>query len=297
MAIPTSYSYVVVLSPVGGDANIMTVTRTARTTRHRIKLIFDDKHSGRPMFCVLTRTPRSPFTNFITQSSCRTDGTTTWETCRPAGEAVGIGPMLITDTACHPSSNGTAERSVQTLKQNLKKVCDGVHSSLNQRLSNFLILYQSMPHSTTNRSPVETKATVFIYVTTVGSKGRWHVEIQYQRTSSYHWGNRVKKSEFKTDIFLPVAACFSCAPHTQSQVKKSEFKTETYPRLAVPSSCALPPLSLSWREPLVRKARHGRRSSLLSHGTGSPCTATDPRLSQTWTWKGTSLSMRANIKR
>ena len=74
-------------SSVGGDANIMTVTRTATTTRHQIKSIFDDKHIGRPMFYVLTRTPRSPFTNFIPQSSCRTG--------RPFGEAVGLGSTLI----------------------------------------------------------------------------------------------------------------------------------------------------------------------------------------------------------
>ena len=46
-------------SPVGGDANIMTVTWTATTTRHQIKSIFDDKHIGRPMFYVLTLSPTS----------------------------------------------------------------------------------------------------------------------------------------------------------------------------------------------------------------------------------------------
>ena len=74
--------------------------------RHRInKSIFDDKHIGRPMFYVLTRTPRSPFTNFIPQSSCRPAGPTTCQTCRPVGEAVGLGPTLIADTGSYPHSS------------------------------------------------------------------------------------------------------------------------------------------------------------------------------------------------
>ena len=49
--------------------------------------------------------------------------------------------------AYHPSSNGAAERSVQILKQSLEKqVFEGVYGSLN-RLSHFLPLYRSTPHS------------------------------------------------------------------------------------------------------------------------------------------------------
>ena len=100
MAIPTSYSYVVgplvvryVTMPI-----IMTVTRTARTTRHRIKSINEDKHIGRPMFYALTRTPRSPFTNFIPQRADNlTNLSARWRSCRPWAD----GSTLIADTGCN----------------------------------------------------------------------------------------------------------------------------------------------------------------------------------------------------
>ena len=58
--------------------------------------------------------------------------------------------------AYHPISNGAAERSVQILKRSLEKqVCEGVHGSLNKRLSHFLLLCRSTLHSTTGRSPAE----------------------------------------------------------------------------------------------------------------------------------------------
>ena len=58
--------------------------------------------------------------------------------------------------AYDPSSNGAAERSVQILKRSLEKqMFEGVYGSLNKRLSHFLLLYRSTPHSTTSRSPAE----------------------------------------------------------------------------------------------------------------------------------------------
>ena len=52
----------------------------------------------------------------------------------------------------HPSSNGAAERFVQTFKRAMKA---GVGStlSLEQRLANFLLTYRSTPHATTNQTP------------------------------------------------------------------------------------------------------------------------------------------------
>ena len=46
-------------------------------------------------------------------------------------------------TAYHPSSNGAAEISVHIVKRRIEKVCDGVHGSLNQRLSNFMFIIKS----------------------------------------------------------------------------------------------------------------------------------------------------------
>lgn len=62
--------------------------------------------------------------------------------------------------AHQPSSNGAAERSVQTLKASLLKqvlsddpACN--KSSLQHQLANFLLMYHSTPHSVTGCTPVE----------------------------------------------------------------------------------------------------------------------------------------------
>ena len=52
----------------------------------------------------------------------------------------------------HPASNGLAERTVQTVKEGLRKMVDG---SLETRLSRFLFHYRISPHSTTGVSPAE----------------------------------------------------------------------------------------------------------------------------------------------
>ena len=51
----------------------------------------------------------------------------------------------------HPSSNGLAERSVQTFKEALTKST----GDLETRLARFLFAYRITPHSTTGRSPAE----------------------------------------------------------------------------------------------------------------------------------------------
>ena len=54
----------------------------------------------------------------------------------------------------HPSSNGLAERFVQTFKRAMKASAEEP-GSLNQRLNQFLFTYRSCPHATTNVSPSE----------------------------------------------------------------------------------------------------------------------------------------------
>lgn len=54
----------------------------------------------------------------------------------------------------HPSSNGQAERFVQTFKRGMKAGEESA-PSLNARLSQFLLAYRSTPHATTNVSPSE----------------------------------------------------------------------------------------------------------------------------------------------
>lgn len=52
----------------------------------------------------------------------------------------------------HPSSNGLAERAVQTFKGRMKKVKG---DTLQTRLSRFLFSYRITPHATTGLSPAE----------------------------------------------------------------------------------------------------------------------------------------------
>ena len=52
----------------------------------------------------------------------------------------------------HPASNGLAERFIQSLKTGLKASVDS-GLSLQQWLANYLLTYQSSPHTTTGVSP------------------------------------------------------------------------------------------------------------------------------------------------
>ena len=63
----------------------------------------------------------------------------------------------ITIAPYHPSSNGPAERAVQTFKTAMKKITEGKTSctDLNTSICRFLLSYRSTPHSTTNLSPAE----------------------------------------------------------------------------------------------------------------------------------------------
>ena len=56
----------------------------------------------------------------------------------------------ITTSPYHPSSNGLAERAIQTFKNGLRKMRDG---SLKTKLARFLFFYRTTPQSTTGMSP------------------------------------------------------------------------------------------------------------------------------------------------
>ena len=58
----------------------------------------------------------------------------------------------ITTSPYHPSSNGLAERAVQTFKSGMKKLTEG---TLETRLIRFLFHYRTTPHATTGQSPAE----------------------------------------------------------------------------------------------------------------------------------------------
>ncbi len=58
----------------------------------------------------------------------------------------------ITSAPYHPSSNGLAERTVQSLKQGLKKLTQG---TITDRLSRFLYHYRNTLHTMTKVTPAE----------------------------------------------------------------------------------------------------------------------------------------------
>jgi hypothetical protein len=60
----------------------------------------------------------------------------------------------IRSAAYHPSSNGEAERAVQTFKTTMKTM-NNEPGTLNQKMARFLLSYRSTPHSTTQVSPAE----------------------------------------------------------------------------------------------------------------------------------------------
>ena len=60
----------------------------------------------------------------------------------------------VTSAPFHPSSNGLAERAVQTFKEGMKRM-QGGKESVETKVSRFLFSYRITPHSTTGLSPAE----------------------------------------------------------------------------------------------------------------------------------------------
>nr|XP_054921049.1 uncharacterized protein LOC126519054 [Dermacentor andersoni] len=62
-----------------------------------------------------------------------------------------MGARHVLTAPYHPSSNGLAERFIQTLKNALRKDCTG--GTLQVKLHKFLLSYRNTPHATTRESP------------------------------------------------------------------------------------------------------------------------------------------------
>ena len=81
-----------------------------------------------------------------------TDNTTVFTSCEMKEffkrNAIGS----VTSAPYHPSTNGLAERYVQTFKRNLKKMSTG---SLQTKLSRFLFTYRNTPQNTTGQTPAK----------------------------------------------------------------------------------------------------------------------------------------------
>ena len=71
----------------------------------------------------------------------------------------------------HPSSNGLAERAVQTFKQSVTKL----EGSMEERLTKFLFKYRVTPHTTTGLSPAELL---------MGRRLRTHLDLLHPDTAS-----------------------------------------------------------------------------------------------------------------
>ena len=66
-----------------------------------------------------------------------------------------IGIQRILGSPYHPSSNGLAERFVQTFKYAMESSADDPASSKQRRIQNFLLSYRSTLHATTGSSPAK----------------------------------------------------------------------------------------------------------------------------------------------
>ena len=112
------------------EAQLMTSTTTTATVE-QLRIIFSQH--GIPETMVSDNGPQFASEEF--EQFCRKNGI----------RHVRVAPY-------HPSSNGLAERAVQTVKQGLRKMTEG---SLQLKLSRFLFSYRITPQSTTGRSPAE----------------------------------------------------------------------------------------------------------------------------------------------
>ena len=100
----------------------------------------------------------------------------------------------------HPSTNGAAERAVQTVKESLsKQVLDSKSSkSLLHRLANFLLIYRSTPHSVTGQTPSELflKRQLRNRLTLVKPHLTSSMEKQQSKQIEQHDKQRVQMREF-----------------------------------------------------------------------------------------------------
>ena len=93
---------------------------------------------------------RSVFAQFGIPQTIVTDNGATFCSAKFQQNLESNGIEHLKSAPYHPSSNGLAERAVQTFKQGLQKLTEG---SLFDRLSRFLFAYRNTPHGTTGASP------------------------------------------------------------------------------------------------------------------------------------------------
>ena len=90
----------------------------------------------------------------------------------------------------HPASNGAAEHAVRVVKDAMKKITSP--SSLSNRLAEFLLMYRSVPHSTTGMRPDELflHCRIKTHLTSISPNMTPSVEHQQQKQKTAHDGNK-----------------------------------------------------------------------------------------------------------
>jgi transposase InsO family protein len=104
--------------------------------------------------------------------------------------------------AYHPASNGAAEKSVQTVKNALKKYLfeeiGTEKTTMQQKLDNFLLTYRTTPHSTTNCSPASLfyKRDLRTRFTLLRPDLQSEIIEKQQKQMKYHDNKQTRYSEF-----------------------------------------------------------------------------------------------------
>nr|XP_050037752.1 uncharacterized protein K02A2.6-like [Dermacentor andersoni] len=121
-------------------------------------LVVVDAHSKWPEVCQMRDTSAENTVNRLHEIFCRfgypevvvSDNGPQFISAVFSNYLKSIGTRHVRTSAYHPSSNGQAERFVQTLKTALRK---STAASLSTTLGEFLLSYRNTPHATTGEAP------------------------------------------------------------------------------------------------------------------------------------------------
>lgn len=127
--------------------------------RQHMFLVVVDAHSKWPEVCIMKNTTstatidrlREMFSRFGYPTTIVSDNGPQFKSAEFQTFVREIGARHVTTAPYHPSSNGLAERFVQSLKTAMKK--DLSTGNLQASLHSFLLAYRNTPHATTKEAP------------------------------------------------------------------------------------------------------------------------------------------------
>jgi transposase InsO family protein len=120
--------------------------------------------------------------------------------------------------AYHPSSNGAAEKSVQTVKNALKKYLfeeiGTEKTTMQQKLDNFLLTYRTTPHTTTNCTPAALfyKRDLRTRFTLLRPDLQSEIVEKQEKQIKYHDNKQTRYSEFSENETVRVRNYISGKP-------------------------------------------------------------------------------------